>query len=431
MAVLLFVLGVASLLGTLLGLTNPRRPARLVPVTFFVAWLAADLAVVNLVVQALLTLLLVWGGALGNAWGVAGLVLMVLSWSGLVLLTVRHGAAGPAFDAALDEFMGSDPARRPVAEPRAGLFSPVVLRHRGVQVQRNVRYGDHKRHRLDIHRPADGRAGCPVLVQVHGGAWVIGNSHQQGQPLMLHLARNGWVCVAINYRLSPRATFPDHIIDVKRALAWVREHIGEHGGDPSTLVITGGSAGGHLSALAALTPGEPGFQPGFEDADTSVSACIPFYGVFDICDAKNHRKGAYEGLMSRVVLKTRLADDRENWERACPINHVGRDAPPFFVIQGAVDTLVHKEEARDFVEELRAVSQEPVGYAEIPYAQHAFDVLVTPRSLMAVHAVEHVCRWVHERQRSSGRPLPTTGTSSVAEHRGVEGHDELGAGAHG
>jgi len=88
---------------------------------------------------------------------------------------------------------------------------------------------------------------------------------------MSHLAELGWVCVAINYRLSPRSTWPDQIVDVKRALAWTKEHIAEYGGDPDWVAITGGSAGGHLSSLAALTPNDPQFQPGFEDADTSVA----------------------------------------------------------------------------------------------------------------------------------------------------------------
>ena len=84
-----------------------------------------------------------------------------------------------------------------------------------------------------------------------------------------------------NYALSPKATFPDHLIDVKRALAWVKEHIAEYGGDPGYVVISGGSAGGHLSSLAALTPNRPEYQPGFEAVDTTVQACVPFYGVYD------------------------------------------------------------------------------------------------------------------------------------------------------
>src|SRR4029450_4266482 len=67
-----------------------------------------------------------------------------------------------------------------------------------------------------------------------------------------------------------------------RALRWIRERMAEYGGDPDFVVVTGGSAGGHLAALLALTPNDPEFQPGFEDVDTSVTACVPFYGVYDL-----------------------------------------------------------------------------------------------------------------------------------------------------
>src|SRR5690349_8356251 len=99
---------------------------------------------------------------------------------------------------------------------------------------------------------------------------------------MNRMAQLGWVCVSVNYRLAPKYLFPTQIVDVKRAIAWVHDNIKEYGGDSSYVVITGGSAGGHLAALAALTPGLDDFQPGFEDADTSVSACVPFYGVYDL-----------------------------------------------------------------------------------------------------------------------------------------------------
>ena len=86
-----------------------------------------------------------------------------------------------------------------------------------------------------------------MLLQVHGGGWTLGSKDAQGIPLMQRMAERGWVCVAINYRLAPRDAFPAQIIDVKKAIAWVKEHIEEYGGDPSYVVITGGSAGGHLA----------------------------------------------------------------------------------------------------------------------------------------------------------------------------------------
>ncbi len=158
-----------------------------------------------------------------------------------------------------------------VAITRREIVNPLPRLRRRYATNRDVSYGEFgRRNRLDVWRRSDlaDDAGAPVLIQVHGGAWVTGSKEQQGAPLMGHLAERGWVSVAVNYRLGPRSTWPDQIVDVKRAIAWVKEHIVEYGGDPDFVVITGGSAGGHLAALAALTASVGAFQPGFEDADT-------------------------------------------------------------------------------------------------------------------------------------------------------------------
>ena len=91
----------------------------------------------------------------------------------------------------------------------------------------------------------------------------------------MHMASHGWLVVDADYRLSPSARMPDHIVDVKRAIAWTREHAADYGGDPRFIVITGGSAGGHRSHSAALTANQREWQPGFEDADTRVQGWCP------------------------------------------------------------------------------------------------------------------------------------------------------------
>jgi len=80
--------------------------------------------------------------------------------------------------------------------------------------------------------------------------------------MMLRMAAQGWVCVSADYRLSPHATFPDHLVDLKRALAWVRSHVAEYGGNPDFIVVAGQSAGGHLASLVALTAKPPGVPAG-------------------------------------------------------------------------------------------------------------------------------------------------------------------------
>jgi acetyl esterase/lipase len=234
-------------------------------------------------------------------------------------------------------------------------------------------------------------------VQVHGGGWTIGDKSQQGLILMNRMAARGWVCVAMNYRLAPKHPFPAQIEDVKRAIAWTREHIASYGGDPSYLVITGGSAGGHLCSLAALSPNEPSFQPGFEEADTSVACAVPFYGVYDFTNRDGTGRADMEQMLTDLVMKVPRTADPELWDKASSMSWVNPDAVPFFVLHGTNDCLVPVEQARAFVAMLRDVSKEPVAYAELPGAQHAFDVFASPRSLFAVDAVERFLAAMHNR----------------------------------
>jgi acetyl esterase/lipase len=255
------------------------------------------------------------------------------------------------------------------------------------------------RNHLDIYRRKDRPAGqgrAPVLVNVHGGAWIMGDKDRQAMPLIHHLASLGWVCVAINYRLSPRGTFPDHIVDVKRALAWVKAHIAEYGGDPDFVVLSGGSAGGHLCSLATLSAGDPAYQPGFEDVDLRVQACVPFYGVYDFTNRTGNTKPLVR-LLERTVVKKRLADARDVFDKASPMSRVNAGAPPFLVIHGTNDTLVPVGEARLFVELLRKASRAPVVYVELPEAQHAFEVWSSARTAHVIRGVARFLAVVHQR----------------------------------
>jgi acetyl esterase/lipase len=386
-----------------MAVANGLRPFRWAPLvvpSFFAAWLTVELApqllLLTLVVTVVLTV------TVGVSW--LGLLLTALVVAGLVAMIAESERAATQADEALADWPEPvDPFERD-AGPLRRFFRPMSFTHPEVERIVDVAYGDLRRHRLDVYRRKEGVTGAPTLVQVHGGAWVIGDKREQGRPLMNHMAARGWVCFAPNYRLSPKATWPDHLVDVKRALAWVHEHGAEYGADPGFLVLTGGSAGGHLTALCALTQNEPQWQPGFEGADTSVTACVPYYGVYDIAGETGTTAATLreKRLLARMVMKTR---DRAVYEQASPLSHVHGDAPPFFVVHGRNDTLVPVEEARLFVERLRAASSNPVIYLELPGTQHAFDVFPSIRSDHVVSAVGRFCELVRVRMGHS-RPLP-------------------------
>ncbi|HXY92200.1 MAG TPA: alpha/beta hydrolase [Acidimicrobiia bacterium] len=402
------VLSAVSALLTLNALfPRSRRSIFAVP-SFFAAWPWNELALQLLVVGIVVAGAFVAAGVLDRAAGVVALALSAASWLGMGALVRRALTSSPLVERALAEGLGEDDAAAldaavHVATPSrllsiSRLASGVPIAGRDVEIVRNLRYADGagRRHLLDLYRPAAGVSGAPVLVQVHGGAWIVGDKRQQARPLMHHLAAHGWLCVAPNYRRSPAATFPDHLVDVKLALRWARDHVAEYGGDPRFVVITGGSAGGHLAALAAFTQNDEELQPGFEDADTSVAACVVFYGAYDLT-GRFGGLGAdgMGGLVERFVLKRRVANDPAAFSRASPLDRVRADAPPFMVVHGTDDSLVPVEEARAFAARLREISSSPTVFLELPHAQHAFEVFDTVRSEAVVKGVHRFLASVH------------------------------------
>jgi acetyl esterase/lipase len=386
-----------------------RRLGAFVMVYMMSGWLTGELALQHLAWQALATLGFAVAGAFESAPGVAGLALTFVSWGLLLASHLRGVHATHAVRGALAPLAL---AAESDVSPLHGLRRPFRMRLEGVEKLRDIPYGEvlpgdkGRRNLLDVVRPTTPGERRPVLLQIHGGAWVIGDKREQGQPLMAHLASRGWVCFAINYRLSPRATFPDHIVDVKRAIRWIREHAAEYGADPDFICATGGSAGGHLTALAAVSANDPRFQPGFESVDTRLAAAVPFYGVYDFLDRFGIRGSQkMEPFLAKQVLKCTPDENRELWEAASPISHVSSEAPPFLLVHGTHDSLVWLDEMRAFARALGEKSRQPVLTLELEGGQHAFDTFHSPRSAHAVRAVtaflEHV-RAEHE-ARASGR----------------------------
>ena len=387
---------------------------------FFAGWLASELAP-QLLAGTLVdtaTELTVRRSRNGGP-SRTGLALAAVTTGGLAYLIVNANRAATHVETNLRDSLGDDYLDA-LEEPPTGeelktrvreLARPFKMAKPDVEVIRDINYtAGGKRARLDIYRPKDvDLDNAPVLVQVHGGGWTIGTKEQQGQLLMNRMAQRGWICVAMNYRLAPKHPFPAQIVDVKRAIAWTRENIASYGGDPSYLVVTGGSAGGHLSALAALTPGEPEYQPGFESADTSVAACVPFYGVYDMAGLTEDKAAVMlrDYFLGPRVFKKNPATHLDDFVKASPLAHVSPDAPDFFVLHGANDSLVDVRQARAFVENLKTESKATVTYAEFPGTQHAFEVFGSIRSHHVIKAVErwllhHRSRWLSaERETSS------------------------------
>ncbi len=277
-------------------------------------------------------------------------------------------------------------AEWPIAEQTPPIWD--AMRQRRYLYRRGVHYGNSPAQVLDVWRRKDLPAQpAPVLIFVPGGAWVHGRCMGQGSALMSRLAEQGWVCLAIDYRVAPHHRWPRHLTDVKTAIAWARANVDRFGGDRNFVAVAGCSAGGHLSALAGLTPNDPAHQAELpEGADSSVDAVVGIYGRYDWEDRSTPERVRFVDFLERVVVKRKIARHPEVFRDASPIARVHRNAPPFLVIHGSRDSVIPVEQAHSFVERLRAVSHSVVGYLELPGAGHGFDLIDGERACVTAHA---------------------------------------------
>ncbi len=280
-------------------------------------------------------------------WLVAALTavdVLSLGW-----IAVRARSARPALSAALQTVYGPRATPRYTRPVWWRLLLPVISWQPDVRRVRNRRYGPARRgNRLDVYMSRRRRAGAeppaPVLAYFHA---AFGSKMLGSRALIYRLAAQGWVCVSAGRRQF-RASYSDQLADARAVLAWVRDNAAAYGGDPDRILASGGSAGAHLAATAAMT-------------GSDVAGVIGLYGYYgDI--------GAGPGPTS-------------------PQQVINPDAPPFLIVHGTLDTLVPHHEARAFADRLRAVSGRPVVYAELPGAQHSFDVFQSIRSHAVTDAI--------------------------------------------
>ena len=391
---------------------------------FGTALLATELAWIWLPLQIFIAWLLALGGALESGLGNLALFILAVTWPGLVWSIWMSTKAQATVEDALSRGLGHNYRRQipPAAQAMTrqevtfrDWRNPLAMRRPDVEVLRNIPYGPGGvRQQLDVYRPRFiPEGGCPVLLQIHGGAWMMGDKGSQALPLMYALASRGWIVVAANYRLSPSVGFPTHLHDCKSALCWIRENGREYGMNPDFVAVTGGSAGGHLSALMGLTGNRRELQPDHPDTDTSVQACIPFYGVYDMLVRENQHpnRQVYERFLRGKVIYESPKENPQLWDLASPIVQVQPDVPPFMVVHGTHDSLAVVAEGRAFSHKLREVSQNPVVYVEMPGAEHAWETVHSLRTEHTIDGVHRFLEWVragNAQPASEQQPQPET-----------------------
>ncbi|WP_051750758.1 alpha/beta hydrolase, partial [Phycicoccus jejuensis] len=301
------------------------------------------------------------------------------------ILLRRASLARGVLQTALRDTLGPVPAgiqdgwRRHLPWVRI-VIAPLPILPAGVRCRRGQRYGPHRRHRLDIYSNRQIRSGRrPVLIHLHGGGFRSGRKSLYARPMLHAFARHGWLCISASYRLRP-ASYADMLADAHTVVAWVKQHADDLGADPEVVILAGSSAGAHLAVTAALTPRTT------SGADTTVAAAIGLYGYYGPVDRTGN-----------------------NPSRPAAYAHPG--APPIMLVHGAQDTLVPAGLQTDLVARLRSISRNPVVYAELPGAQHTFDLLHSLRFELVIEALWDFAGWV----RARARPTLSDPTSSMAE----------------
>lgn len=240
------------------------------------------------------------------------------------------------------------------------ILAPLPVLALGVRRRRGLRYGPARRHRLDVYRGRGPDVGRPVLIHLHGGGFRSGRKSFYARALLHAFARHGWVCISASHRLRP-ASYADMLADVGSVLTWTRRNIADHGGDRDAIVIAGSSSGAHLAVTAALSATASPTTPDERGIASAIRAVIGLYG--------------YYGPADRGRAPTQ------------PAAHAHPDAPAVFIIHGAQDTFVPPEPARRLASTVRSVSTQPVLYAELPGAQHSFDLLHSIRFHLVIDAL--------------------------------------------
>ncbi|MGY1802461.1 alpha/beta hydrolase fold domain-containing protein [Blastococcus sp. SYSU D00922] len=225
----------------------------------------------------------------------------------------------------------------------------------------------------------------PVVVWVHGGAWMSGNRRllppglRPGQ-LFEELLDAGLAVATIEYRHAREAAFPAQLHDAKAAVRWLRHHAETLGVDPARLGIAGESAGGHLAALVALTAGRPDLEGdiGVVGPSSHVDAVVDWYGVssaeampeFELPPEvaavlpPDAAVPPLDVLLAGADDATRIA--------VSPVAHVHAGAPPFLLVHGTADTVVPFEQSELLASALRQVGAD-VRLEPVPGAEHGFD----------------------------------------------------------
>lgn len=267
----------------------------------------------------------------------------------------------------------------PVAEkPEMVDHFPVrpVLFPKGVKAYRDVIYQQlpgYTPQVIDIYVPAT-KGPHPLVLYIHGGGWVGGHTRHSGAlanfpAVLASLAAEGFVVASLEYRLSAEAKFPAQLQDAKASLRFLGTEAAKYRIDTSRVGIWGGSAGGHLTALAALTCKDTNLDPAAAK-DLCANAAVTWYGVFNFGALAAARAGGVDDAAERLM-DCGGRCSAEKYAYASPVTYIDAKDPPFLLIHGTEDKVVPISQSYEAEKRLRAAGV-PVQVLYLPGVDHSF-----------------------------------------------------------
>ncbi|HQP96881.1 MAG TPA: alpha-L-fucosidase [bacterium] len=248
----------------------------------------------------------------------------------------------------------------------------------GFRFERDVRYGtESELQRLDILYPVDPAKRIPAIVMIHGGGWYTGGKGGlKTLRMMCDFAKAGYAPLSIDYRLSDEAVFPAAVEDCKRAVRWLRAQADRYGVDPARVGAIGASAGGHLSAMLAVTTPRDGFEGEDNESDRSsaVQASVPICAPFDLRVPLTKNLANQDDPLVVRFLGGSLAQKADAAYRASPITCVRSDLPPMLIIHGTADNRVDVTQSISMADALRETGA-PCELILVEGGKHGMDIV--------------------------------------------------------
>lgn len=225
--------------------------------------------------------------------------------------------------------------------------------------------------KMDIVYPEQGDKKSPCIVWICGGAWLQ-MSVSAHLAYLCDLARKGFVVASVQYRTSNEVKFPGQLEDVKAAIRYLRAHADRYGIDSEKFGVMGESAGGHLTAMTALTGERKEFDKGwYLEYSSAVQAACPWYLPADVRKMVAHSPEHMQAAdPESLLIGGHALQDKETMAKACPVNYVSEQAPPFLLLHGTCDRTVPFNQSESMYEALEEKGAD-VELVAIEGADHA------------------------------------------------------------